>query len=354
MALMLWLPVMVNSLLSGGDPTQLAAHPSSYTTHTAHTASPSHSDDDNTGPLAVLLTAIPFSCAAVLTTGLGAVAQHTGNPLVYNFVPNLIGGAAFLAFPWLVHANRVAGFVALSIALASGYASSPHPMAALSQITSQALAQQREAASLSGDNRGRSGASASASASDAQGIALALPMFNTIAMTGGFFGPWLLGVAIERLGGFGAGAVAMGVSMLASGVAVLLLWCLHAPTAAAGRKSSGDVVGDSGQHGSDTSSTELMHQARREASTGLGLVGVLRTSEAGGMGRGLRGSMRRKEKEDDAAAEQEQLLRGVARVSEDGAEGVSVDADVLACREGSSPRVRFQRRLAVLQLPQDS
>lgn len=347
MALMLWLPVMVNSLLSGGDPTQLAAHPSSYTTHTAHTASPSHSDDDNTGTLAVLLTAIPFSCAAVLTTGLGAVAQHTGNPLVYNFVPNLIGGAAFLAFPWLVHANRVAGFVALSIALASGYASSPHPMAALSQITSQALAQQREAASLPGDSRGR----ASASASDAQGIALALPMFNTIAMTGGFFGPWLLGVAIERLGGFGAGAVAMGVSMLASGVAVLLLWCLHAPTAAAGRKSSGDVAGDSSQHGSDASSTELMHQARREASTGSDLVGVLRTGEARGMGRGLRGSMRRKEKEDDAAAEQEQLLRGVARVSGDAAEGVSRDADVLACREGSSPRVRFQRRLAVL--PQD-
>jgi hypothetical protein len=347
MALMLWLPVMVNSLLSGGDPTQLAAHPASYTTHTAHATGPTHSNDDNTGTVAVLLTAIPFSCAAVLTTGLGALAQHTGNPLVYNFVPNLVGGVAFLAFPWLVHANRVAGFVALSIALASGYASSPHPMAALSQITAQALAKQR-ATSFPGDNRGR------ASASDAQGIALALPMFNTIAMTGGFFGPWLLGVAIERLGGFGAGAVAMGVSMLASGVAVLLLWCLHAPTAAAGRKSSGDVAGDSSQHGSDTSSTELMHQARRENSTsgGSGLVGVLRTSEAGGIGRGLRGSMRRKEKEDDAAAEQEQLLRGVARGSEDGAEGVSRDADVLACREGSSPRVRFQRRLPVL--PPDS
>lgn len=353
MALMLWLPVMVNSLISGGDPTQLqaltAAHAVPHPPTAAHAGGSSGSSSpgsgNSTGTLAVLLTAIPFTCAAVLTTALGALAQRTGHPLCYNFVPNLIGGVAFLAFPWVVHANRVAGFIALSVALASGYASSPHPMAALSRITAQVLAKQR-AESPMGTSRGQAG--------DAQGIALALPMYNTVAMTGGFFGPWLLGVAIERLGGFSAGAVAMGVCMLAAGVAVLLLWCLHAPTAAAGAKQTSDTAAaaaaaaaaDSSHHGSE-SSTELaqQQQARREGSFAASLVGSLRTSEGGTMGRGLRGSLRRKVKDDDGdgeGSEQEQLLH-VAAGGEDVAAGVSSDVDVLACREGSSPRIRPQR-----------
>ena len=316
MALMLWLPVMVQSLLSGDDPTQLV----SSTQHgSSHNTLNSSGTSSSTGTLPVLLTAIPFTCAALLTTCLGAVAQRTGRPLVYNFTPNLIGGAAFLAFPWVVHHNRIAGFVTLTVALACGYASSPHPMTALTQITAGVLAEDAAAA----------GAGNVTGPSNAQGTALALPAYNTVAMLGGFFGPWLLGVFVEQLGGFSAGAIAMGICMLAAGVCVLLLWCLHAPTAAAGvYVPCTNASVELGGHASASS----------PASDGGG-VSRLRvlsgTGRAGGNGSSARWKAVPKE-DGEEPAEEEQLLVEAAAV------GVSHDADLQVLREGSSPRMRLR------------
>lgn len=329
MALMLWLPVMVQSLLSGGDPTQLVS--SSKQTSAQHSM-PDHSSHDSTGTLAVLLTAIPFTCAAVLTTTLGAVAQRTGRPLVYYFTPNFIGGTAFLVFPWVVHASRVAGFAMLTIALACGYASSPHPMTAITQIVAGTLAEQRATSSMAQPHGGTA-------ADDAQGTALPLPMYNTVAMLGGFFGPWLLGVAVERLGGFSAGAVAMGVCMLSAGAAVFLLWRLHPPTAAAGRYvRCGGVP-------SSRCCTELAQQGREHAVAvdpcASSATVCRRPSDSAGRGKQTAaGSMGRLKllKSSGALREQERLLPGGAAD-----ECVAHDAQLPARRDGGSPRVRLPR-----------
>lgn len=331
MALMLWLPVMVQSLLSGGDPTELVANKQHQPPATNSTSS-SHGHSGDTGTMAVLLTAIPFTCAALLTTCLGALAQHTGRPLIFNFAPNLVGGTAFLVFPWVVHQSRVAGFAMLTIALAAGYSASPHPMTAITQITARVMAsQQTHSRATAGGTEGDDGPS------DAQATALALPMYNTVAMLGGFFGPWLLGIAIERLGGFSAGAVAMGVCMLAAGVCVLLLCCLHPSTAASGLYVPGAVHSCSSSS-SNCGAVELTQHDKRASTSSNGGVRSRPPSSCDGSGRVSNSSGRRKAlKSDGEAPEAEQLLQEAV------AGGVSHDVEPMAWREGSSPRMRFQR-----------
>jgi hypothetical protein len=357
MALMFWLPVMVNSLLSGGDPTQLAG--SSHPGSTAQHSTPGHSNSsDSTGALPVLLTAIPFTCAAVTTTTLGALAQRTGRPLVYNFVTNLVGGAAFLVFPWAVHANRVTGFIMLTVALACGYASSPHPVTAITQIVSNNLASQQV-------YHCTPTASSVQPPSGSSGTALALPIYNTVAMLGGFFGPWLLGVAVECLGGFSAGSVAMGVCMVAAGVLVWLLLCLHAPTARAGLLKT-TYVGSSACQGM---STELTQQAGRRmeilsfrsgaggsTASSPGDVGSGSLQGAGGKAVRVFGGARRKVSHavEDAEVEHGRLLPSAdtglaavdAGVHDDSC--VSHDSEVLLGCEGSSPRMRWNRSRSTL------
>lgn len=334
MALMLWLPVMVQSLLSGGDPTQLVSSQHSLAQHS--------SGDHGTGTLAVLLTAIPFTCAAVLTTSLGALAQRTGQPLVYYFTSNFFGGTAFALFPWVVHASRVAGFGMLTVALACGYASSPHPMAAITQIVAKKSAEPGVDPTdrLAGPPRHRT------APRDAQGTALALPLYNTVAMAGGFPGPWLLGIALERFGGFSAGAVAMGVCMLTAGMAVMMLWALHAPTAAAGRRAcaegSSSAIRTSGSGGC----VELSQQRGMEAS-GVGVsshvAGVCRRlSESGGRGKKTAAArLQLLKSSSGATTEQQQLLGRADAVAVD--ECLAHDAELPARRTGSSPRARLQR-----------
>lgn len=333
MALMLWLPVMVQSLLSGGDPTQLVS--------SQHSSAQHSSGDNGAGTLAVLLTAIPFTCAAVLTTSLGALAQRTGQPLVYYFTSNFLGGTAFALFPWVVHASRVAGFGMLTVALACGYASSPHPMAAITQIVAKRSAGH-------GVNPKHTAASAPrrrAAPRDAQGTALALPLYNTVAMAGGFPGPWLLGVAVERLGGFSAGAVAMGVCMLAAGTAVMLVWALHAPTAAAGRRVCDD---SSRAYTSGAGGCVELAQQRGTEAAGVALSAAVagvcrRLSESGGRGKKAAARLQLL-KSGGAATEQQHLL---ARDDAVGVVGVEEcftrDVELPARHAGSSPRVRLQR-----------
>jgi len=314
MALMLWLPVMVQSLLSGGDPTQLVS--STQHGNKAHSAAA-----DTTGVLPVLLTAVPFTCAAVLTTGLGVLAQRTGRPLVYNFTPNLIGGSACVAFPWVVHQNRLAGFAMLTVALACGYSSSPHPMTAITQITAATAAKR-------GLSRGRD----HATPADAQGTALALPLYNTVAMLGGFFGPWLLGVAVERLGGFGAGTVAMGACMLAAGCLVLLLWCLHPPTSAGVAQAT-----DVGQH-AGTATVELMHPCCRSRRS---LSGRTRPSDEGSSRIDQSSQRPGKVQQGLGCGEEAEQLLHEAAAAEECLPAVLQDHS--GWRAASSPRVRSHR-----------
>jgi hypothetical protein len=185
---MMWLPVMVQSLLSGADPMQLAGSSSSSS------SSEGNADPSSTGISAVLLSAIPFTSAALAVTFFGHHAQRTGKPPLWYFIICCwIGGVSLVGFHWLVEWSRVLGFCCLILTLSCAFAASPHPPTVVAKLTIGPAA------------------------------ALALPLYNSVAMMGGFFGPALMGWFVQHLGGFGAATAVLGGSMVLAGFLALLL-----------------------------------------------------------------------------------------------------------------------------------
>eukprot|EP00775_Hariotina_reticulata_P005820 gene5820-6061_t len=205
MALMMWLPVMVHSLLSGGDPTELAASLLSTgrngTTTTTPKASAAGKQDSegspDTGTAAILLTAVPFTAAAVATALIGRHAQRTGESLLYVAVPGLLGGGSFILFHWLVKWSRMLGFACLVLTMACGYAVAPHALTVVTKLSSGMKA-----------------------------TGLALPLFNSVTNLGGFLGPSIMGFMAERFGGFGAATTVLGGSMTIAGILAAALRCI--------------------------------------------------------------------------------------------------------------------------------
>eukprot|EP00878_Enallax_costatus_P026223 GHUV01028113.1.p1 GENE.GHUV01028113.1~~GHUV01028113.1.p1 ORF type:complete len:230 (+),score=57.98 GHUV01028113.1:415-1104(+) len=187
---MMWLPVMVNSLLSGTDPMQLSTSNSTHSS-TAHRATAA-----DTGLAAVLLSTIPFTAAAIAVALSGVIAQKTGKPLILIMLPNFIGGVSFMCFHIVVHWSRIAGFMCLVITLSAAYASSPHAPTILARLVESQLA------------------------------FIALPLYNSIAMLGGFAGPSIMGFLVQHLGGFGVATTVMGGSMIVAGCMAAVLCCI--------------------------------------------------------------------------------------------------------------------------------
>ncbi|KIZ04033.1 hypothetical protein MNEG_3932 [Monoraphidium neglectum] len=199
MALMAWLPIMVQALLSGGDPTTIAQAPRPPAGGGGDHAAAGGADAD-AGAAAVLLSGIPFACAAAASTFVGAAMQRTGRPLHYLSGLNLAGGAAFVAFHRAVRASRAAGFACLVATLSCAYAGAPAAPWIVARLT----------------------------AGPGGGAAVALPLFNSLAMLGGFLGPAALGALAEKLrGDFGAATALLGCSMLVAGaLAGALGWAM--------------------------------------------------------------------------------------------------------------------------------
>lgn len=194
MALMAWLPIMVEALLSGGDPTHIAAKGGAA--GGGHAGEGPAGSARASGAAAALLSAIPFTCAAAMSAAAGAAVQRTGRPLLYLSVLNWAGGAAFMAFGWAVAASRALGFCCLVVTLSCAYAAAPSAPVVVARLTS-------------GPNGG---------------AALAMPLFNSVAMLGGFLGPSLMGVLTQRArGDIGAATAPLGACMFAAGVAAAAL-----------------------------------------------------------------------------------------------------------------------------------
>jgi MFS family permease len=217
LGLMMWLPVMVQSLLSGADPMQLAGSSSS----SSSSSSEGGASPNNTGVSAVLLSAIPFTSAALAVTFFGHHAQRTGKPPLWYFITFCwIGGVALVGFHWVVEWSRVIGFCCLILTLSCAFAASPHPPTVVAKLTIGPAA------------------------------ALALPLYNSVAMMGGFFGPALMGWFVQHLGGFGAATAVLGGSMVLSGFLALLLQHImmqdvNTRPIAAGRSAGGSFGGNS-------------------------------------------------------------------------------------------------------------
>lgn len=179
---------MVQALLSGADPLQLAGNKGGTTG-----GAQEGSADSNTGVTAVLLSAIPFTCAAAAITYSGHHAQRTGRPLWHIIVPCFIGGFAFMSFHWVVVWNGVLGFCCLVITSSCAFAASPHAPAVVAKLTVGPAS------------------------------VIALPCYNSVGMLGGFAGPSIMGFFVQHLGGFSAATAVMGGCMVLSGLLVLLL-----------------------------------------------------------------------------------------------------------------------------------
>jgi hypothetical protein len=138
---------------------------------------------------------------------------------------------ALVCFHWVVLWSRIFGFCCLIITLSCAFAASPHPPTVVAQLTVGPAA------------------------------ALALPLYNSVAMLGGFFGPALMGWFVQHLGGFGAATAVMGGSMMLSGVLIWLLQHImmrdgHTRAIAGGRVCGISTIASTGGGGSSSSAAQ--------------------------------------------------------------------------------------------------
>ena len=154
-----------------------------------------HPPASGTGVLPVLLTAIPFGFAAAGTYAWSGRAQAEGDPAWHGAVPFLVGGALFALFP-LARGGAVLSMAALTAGLMGAFCGGPLIVVLVT------------------------------AAAPKEATAIALPLFNSVGMLGGFAGPVLLGWIVDRTGGsYGTGAAVMGCSLCGAGG---VLWLLRA------------------------------------------------------------------------------------------------------------------------------
>lgn len=137
------------------------------------------------------------------------------------------------------------GFCCLILTLSCAFAASPHPPTVVAKLTTGPAA------------------------------AIALPLYNSVAMLGGFFGPALMGWFVQHLGGFGAATAVLGASMVASGCFAWLLQHImlrdvHTRAIAAGRAHG---IGAAGS-GCSTAGAAVDDSCTGKAAGGLAAVAV--------------------------------------------------------------------------------
>lgn len=142
---------------------------------------------------AVLLTAVPYTLATI-ALWLTAVSSQRRNEVYYHASLGLfIGGIAFALFPVMAKAHVALGFVSLIVTITAAASGNPAAIAIVHELN-QGAAQ-----------------------------VLALPLFNTMTILGGFMGPYLTGALVQRLGGFTWPAVIFGILLIMTGSLLLCL-----------------------------------------------------------------------------------------------------------------------------------
>jgi hypothetical protein len=146
------------------------------------------------GIAAVLLTAVPFICAAACAVWLGHRSQQKREKCKHVAIPYAIAALLFVMFPSVASLGGTWAFLCLTVAIASLTA----PNAILNSLAS----------------------SVSAGPSSAIGLA----MYNAIGNLGGLVGPWLIGRVVKATGLYASALQALG-SMVA--VAAGLAWYMR-------------------------------------------------------------------------------------------------------------------------------
>lgn len=139
------------------------------------------------GVAAVLLTAVPFICAASCAVWLGHRSQRRREKCKHVAVPYGLAALLFVMFPSIASLGGTWAFICLTLAIASLTA----PNAILNSLAS------------------------SVSAGPSSAIALAL--YNAIGNLGGLVGPWLIGRVVQATGLYASALQALGGMVAVAG-----------------------------------------------------------------------------------------------------------------------------------------
>jgi hypothetical protein len=139
------------------------------------------------GVAAVLLTAVPFVCAASGAVWLGHRSQRRKEKCWHVAVPYFAAAALFVCFPSLASLSSAWAFLCLTAAITALTA----PNAILNSLAS------------------------SVSAGPSSAVSLAL--YNAVGNPGGLLGPWMIGRVVAATGLYASALQALGLMVAAAG-----------------------------------------------------------------------------------------------------------------------------------------
>jgi hypothetical protein len=156
----------------------------------AQGGSSSSSAGRDRGIAAVLLTAVPFICAASCAVWLGHRSQVRKEKCKHVAVPYALAALLFVAFPGVASLGAAWAFICLTVSISALTA----PNAILNSLAS--------------------------SVSTGPSSAIGLALYNAIGNLGGLVGPWLIGRVVSATGLYASALQALGVMVaMAGGVA---------------------------------------------------------------------------------------------------------------------------------------
>lgn len=179
-----WTPLLVSALLKGDDvdlDADAVAAKHKGGGHGGHHHAAVHR---GAGVQAVLLTAIPFICAAACAVWLGHRSERHREKVRHVATPYALAAFLFLCFPYAAQASNVAAFLCLTAAITA--LTAPNAIVnAMAATVGQGPAQ-----------------------------ALTLAVYNSVGNVGGLLGPWAVGWLVQRTGSYSASMQALGLCLL--------------------------------------------------------------------------------------------------------------------------------------------
>ncbi|GBF99612.1 MFS transporter, partial [Raphidocelis subcapitata] len=143
--------------------------------------------------LPVALTVVPYTLAVALTYLLAASMQRHNEHFIHIFSTLMFSGVLMALFAPLAHAAVAAGFVALSVSLATSFATTGPGMVLVARLC-----------------KGRE-------------LVVAQPMSNTFNVLGGVIGPPVTAALLKTKGGFTWVSVLMGLLVVACSSMLIVL-----------------------------------------------------------------------------------------------------------------------------------
>eukprot|EP01026_Neomeris_dumetosa_P053565 TRINITY_DN4783_c0_g2_i3.p1 TRINITY_DN4783_c0_g2~~TRINITY_DN4783_c0_g2_i3.p1 ORF type:complete len:325 (-),score=27.29 TRINITY_DN4783_c0_g2_i3:408-1382(-) len=193
--ILFWLPIMIYSMI----------HEKNEEGGISKECGQSKNDNDSNYEkvMTVLLTAIPYTLAAFCTIFNGYHAQKTQENRLHILIPYLLGGIAFAFFGILKNVSVVLGFLVLIFMVVGSQIPGPCVLKLLCANAEQEI------------------------------LAVALPVFNGIGQIGGFIGPFLIGLILDRTGSYTLATVILGLLLALGGI---LAWFVNDPSIQGNKK----------------------------------------------------------------------------------------------------------------------